>query len=119
MRDACRRADVEHVGAHRLRDALASELLREDASLLEISPVLRHKDLETTAIYALCAAAHNLYVADCELATRKQMSDIHARGGRFVSVLPRSRGEDAQIRAWAQSHAFGSIVDVSAWGRYS
>jgi site-specific recombinase XerD len=49
---ACRRAGVAHVGAHRLRHALASELLREGASLLEISQVLRHRDLATTAIYA-------------------------------------------------------------------
>jgi site-specific recombinase XerD len=49
---ACRRAGVQHVGAHRLRHALASELLREGASLLEISQVLRHRDLATTAIYA-------------------------------------------------------------------
>jgi transposase len=47
-----------------------------------------------------------LYVADCKLATRDQMDHIHSRRGRFVSVLPRSRGEDGQIRAWAQSHAF-------------
>lgn len=47
-----------------------------------------------------------LYVADSKLATREQMAHIHCRGGRFVSVLPRSRAEDAQIRAWAQTHAF-------------
>jgi len=49
---ACRRAGVRHVGAHRLRHALASELLRKGASLIEISQVLRHRDLATTAIYA-------------------------------------------------------------------
>lgn len=49
---ACRRAGVAHVGAHRLRHALASELLREGASLIDISQVLRHRDLATTAIYA-------------------------------------------------------------------
>lgn len=49
---ACRRAGVRPVGAHRLRHALASELLREGASLIEISQVLRHRDLATTAIYA-------------------------------------------------------------------
>jgi len=49
---ACRRAGVQHVGAHRLRHALASELLRQGASLIEISQVLRHRDLATTAIYA-------------------------------------------------------------------
>jgi transposase len=47
-----------------------------------------------------------LYVADSKLSTREQMAHIHARGGRFVSVLPRSRSEDAQIREWAQTHAF-------------
>lgn len=49
---ACRRAGVGAVGAHRLRHALASELLREGASLIDISQVLRHRDLATTAIYA-------------------------------------------------------------------
>jgi hypothetical protein len=52
VRDACRRADIEHVAAHRLRHALASELLREGASLIDISQVLRHKHLESTVIYA-------------------------------------------------------------------
>ncbi|MDQ3702520.1 MAG: IS1634 family transposase, partial [Chloroflexota bacterium] len=47
-----------------------------------------------------------LYVADSKLATREQMAHIHSRGGRFVSVLPRSRAEDGQIREWAQTHAF-------------
>lgn len=47
-----------------------------------------------------------LYVADSKLATREQMAHIHSRGGRFVSVLPRSRAEDPQIREWAQTHAF-------------
>jgi site-specific recombinase XerD len=49
---ACLAADVAHVGAHRLRHALATELLREGASLTDIGQVLRHSDLATTAIYA-------------------------------------------------------------------
>lgn len=52
VRDACRRAGVEQIPAHRLRHALASQLLREGASLIDISQVLRHKHLESTAIYA-------------------------------------------------------------------
>ena len=52
VRDACRRAGIEHVPAHRLRHALASQLLREGASLIDIGQVLRHKHLESTAIYA-------------------------------------------------------------------
>ncbi len=47
-----------------------------------------------------------LYVAESKLATREQMSHIDSRGGRFASILPRSRAEDAQIRQWAQTHAF-------------
>lgn len=49
---ACSRAGVAHVGAHRLRHALASEMLAGGASLVDISQVLRHSDLATTAIYA-------------------------------------------------------------------
>ncbi len=40
-----------------------------------------------------------LYVADCKLATVENMTYIHKHGGRFVSVLPRTRGEDAAFRA--------------------
>ena len=52
VRHGCRRAGVRHMGAHRLRHALAGELLGEGASLIEIGQVLRHRDLATTAIYA-------------------------------------------------------------------
>lgn len=51
-RRACERAGVSRVGAHRLRHALATELLRRGATLVEVSQVLRHQDLATTAIYA-------------------------------------------------------------------
>lgn len=49
---ACRRAGVDRVGGHRLRHALASELLRRGGDLTEIAQVLRHSDLGTTAGYA-------------------------------------------------------------------
>lgn len=52
VRRACNQAGVPRVGAHGLRHALASELLREGASLIDISQVLRHRDLATTAVYA-------------------------------------------------------------------
>ena len=52
VRRACLRAGLAPVGAHRLRHALAAEMLRRGASLVEISQVLRHRDLATTAIYA-------------------------------------------------------------------
>jgi transposase len=40
-----------------------------------------------------------LYVADCKLATAENMAYLHQRSGRFLSVLPRTRGEDATFRA--------------------
>jgi len=51
-RRACTRAGLARVGAHRLRHALATELLRRGATLVDVSQVLRHRDLATTAIYA-------------------------------------------------------------------
>jgi transposase len=42
-----------------------------------------------------------LYVADCKLATAENMAHLHQNGGRFVSVLPRTRSEDAAFRARA------------------
>jgi site-specific recombinase XerD len=39
-------------GAHIFRHSLATEMLRQGASLDEIGQVLRHKDADTTAIYA-------------------------------------------------------------------
>jgi site-specific recombinase XerD len=49
---ACGRAGITAFGPHRLRHALACDLLRRGASLAEIGQVLRHSDERTTAIYA-------------------------------------------------------------------
>ncbi len=40
-----------------------------------------------------------LYIADCKLATTENMAYLHRRGGRFLSVLPRTRSEDVAFRA--------------------
>jgi transposase len=40
-----------------------------------------------------------LYIADCKLATTENMAYLHQHGGRFLSVLPRTRGEDIAFRA--------------------
>jgi len=48
----CRQAGVPHVGPHRLRHTLATRMLARGASLADISHVLRHSDLATTAVYA-------------------------------------------------------------------
>lgn len=52
VRFACQRAGIPPVSAHRLRHALASELLRQGSTLQDIGQVLRHRDLATTAAYA-------------------------------------------------------------------
>ena len=54
VRAAMKKAGVcsPHTGAHVFRHSLASEMLRQGASLQEIGQVLRHKDADTTAIYA-------------------------------------------------------------------
>ncbi len=39
-----------------------------------------------------------LYIADCKLATTENMAYLHQRGGRFLSVLPRTRSEDGAFR---------------------
>lgn len=46
-----------------------------------------------------------LYVADSKLCSRKAMSHIDSRGGRFVTVMPRSRAEDGAFRKHLQTHA--------------
>ena len=40
------------MGAHRLRHTLATEMLQRGVKLADISQVLRHRDLATTALYA-------------------------------------------------------------------
>ena len=51
--DASRRAGMDPpVCSHRLRHALATDMLRHGVALGDISQVLRHRDLATTAIYA-------------------------------------------------------------------
>jgi transposase len=47
-----------------------------------------------------------IYVADSKLATYENMSYIARRGGRFLSVLPRTRGED---QAFRQSLLTGTV----------
>jgi transposase len=65
-----------------------------------------------------------LYVADCKLATRENMAYIAGHHGRFVSVLPRTRKEDAEFRKqlaagritwqllWEKKDEQGELLDV-------
>jgi transposase len=59
-------------------------------------------------LHALTGRAGFLYVADCKLCTRGQMEHIDCHGGRFVTVLPRSRKEDRILRDW-------TWTDQPAW----
>lgn len=52
MGRACDHAALERRGAHRLRHALATEMLRAGASLPEIGQVLRHRSQLSTSVYA-------------------------------------------------------------------
>jgi transposase len=61
--------------------------------------------LETwTVLRALVGSAHFLYVADSKLCTRETLKHIHEQGGRFLTVLPRTRQEDARFKTWLQDH---------------
>jgi transposase len=53
-----------------------------------------------------------LYVADCKLATSENMAHIHQRQGRFITILPRTRSEDATFR---QLVARGQVAWQSLW----
>ncbi len=53
---------------------------------------------------ALVGRADFLYVADSKLCTRENMDHIDRQGGRFLTVLPRSRKEDGLFREWLQDH---------------
>lgn len=50
--DACARAGVPRVGAHRLRHTTASSMLAMGASFGEVGQVLRHASVGSTSIYA-------------------------------------------------------------------
>lgn len=52
VRRACTRAGVPAVGAHRLRHTTACEMVAAHVPLVQISQVLRHRSLQSTAIYA-------------------------------------------------------------------
>ena len=52
MARACARAGLPRLGAHRLRHALATDLLRAGSSLAEVGQVLRHRSPLATSVYA-------------------------------------------------------------------
>jgi transposase len=61
--------------------------------------------LETwNSLRAVAGRADFLYVADSKLCSRENMDNIDRAGGRFVTVLPRTRLEDQEFRQWIQTH---------------
>jgi transposase len=64
-----------------------------------------------------------LYVADCKLATRENMAHLHQNQGRFITVLPKTRSEDAAFRGliaqgqvawrplWEKTDETGEVID--------
>ncbi|MBI4603847.1 MAG: IS1634 family transposase [Planctomycetes bacterium] len=72
----------------------------------------------------LKGTADFLYVADSKLATKENMAYIHGEGGRFVTVLPESRGECRDFRKlvtqqavswaklWEKTDENGLVKDV-------
>jgi transposase len=50
-------------------------------------------------LHQLVGRPEFLYVADCKLASSENLSHIATRGGRFVTVLPRTHQEDKVFRA--------------------
>lgn len=56
------------------------------------------------ALRAVAGRPDFLYVADSKLCAYANMQHIDTAGGRFVTVMPRSRQEDARFRKWIQTH---------------
>ena len=56
------------------------------------------------ALCRITGGSDFLYVADCKLCTQKNMQHIAGAGGRFITVLPRTRREDGRFKAWILDH---------------
>lgn len=52
VRRACRRAGIPEVGSHRLRHTAACEMVQAGVPIVRVGQVLRHRSLQSTAIYA-------------------------------------------------------------------
>lgn len=79
-----------------------------------------HIDTWTT-LCKLTGRRDFLYVADCKLATAENMAHIHQNGGRFLTILPRTRSEDTAFRATVREglnrwkHLHDRLDDNGQW----
>ena len=95
---ACLRAGVARVGAHRLRHAFASELLRQRRDAWsDISQVLRHSDLATTAIYAKVDLGR-LRAGRAAVARSDAMSALGPASGRLPAAAAHARPQARPTR---------------------
>lgn len=56
------------------------------------------------ALRKVVGRADFLYVADSKLCTRENMAFVASQQGRFITVLPRTRKEDARFKTWLVDH---------------
>lgn len=61
-----------------------------------------HRD-SWDALVTMVGTVSFCYIADCKLATRDNLDHIAGKGGRFLTILPRTRKEDDTGRAWIAS----------------
>jgi len=55
-----------------------------------------------------------LYVADSKLATSENMAHVHQNGGRFITLLPRTRSEDKKFRELIRT---GGVTWTDVWSK--
>jgi transposase len=56
------------------------------------------------ALRAVAGRPDFLYVGDSKLCSSSNLDYVHRAGGRFITVLPRSRKEDGEFREWLQTN---------------
>lgn len=88
---------ISHDGAIPVHFKVADGNTEDSTTHLETWEVLRR----------LVGSANFLYIADSKLCTRPNLRSIHSHGGRFITVLPRTRKEDRLFKDWLQSNVAG------------
>jgi len=64
------------------------------------------------ALRELHGSANFLYIADSKLASVENLTRIHGEGGRFITLLPRTRRENRSFRARVQR---GEVIWSPIW----